>query len=368
MAEDRPNYLSRLLAFFSWRRWGIIRYNSTWQNLAGLFYIAQDERLFTLTFIGQVGLFLLFSTLMTGYGYLINDLADVGLDRSHGKPNFFHRWDRNTPQKRLLWIPISVLVGGVLFALPFLGRAWFVVLWLAWILLTTSYSLPPLRLKERGLVGLLATIAAQQTLPTMLVFAAFGELLSWGALVFGVFATARGISSDLGHQMRDWSHDVDTGTTTFAVRAGRDTTQTSYAISLEAERLALGCVIALLFFDLPAVVLPLLGWRVAPAGLLVLIYVPLLALTIGRSWRARRQKRLPSHDPYSEERQAQVKDAVYIIHHPFPSVVLPLYLAIWLTLFYWPNLVFIIVIALLYRLYDPKRWASVLGLRTRFAR
>jgi 4-hydroxybenzoate polyprenyltransferase len=351
--------VSSLLALVSWRGWGIIRYNSIWQNLAGLFYIALSDRLFTLGFIGQVGLFLVFSTLMTAFGYLINDLADLELDRRHGKPNFFHRWDRSAHPRRLIWIPMAVLVGGSLFALPFLGRPWFVWLWMAWLLLTTSYSLPPLRLKERGLIGLAATIGAQQTLPTMLVFAAFGELVSWGALAFVVFATARGISSDLGHQMRDWSRDASTATTTFAVKHGYRITQTLYAISLETERLALGTVIALLFFGLPAVRLPLLGWEVDLASPLVLIYVLLLVLTLGRSWRALRQGQLAGQDPYSEERQARVKDALYIIHHPFPTVVLPLYLAIWLTIFWWPNAVFIAMLVLLYRLYDPGRWADL---------
>ena len=67
-ADGKGNCVSRLLALVSWRGWGMIRYNSIWQNLAGLFYIALVDRLFTLTFIGQVGLFLLFSTLMTGFG------------------------------------------------------------------------------------------------------------------------------------------------------------------------------------------------------------------------------------------------------------------------------------------------------------
>jgi 4-hydroxybenzoate polyprenyltransferase len=338
----------------SWRNWGILRYNSVWQNVAGLFYIALAGQLFSLAFIGRAGLFILFSTLMTGYGYLINDLADVELDRHHSKTNTFHGAGRGEAAMAVL----AVLAAGSLFGLPFLGRPWFVPLWLLWILAATLYSLPPLRLKERGLVGLAATITAQQTLPVALLFAAFGQPVSWGALVFLLFATARGISSDVGHQMRDWSHDADTDTGTFAVRYGYRTVQIVYAISLEIERLALSGIILLLLFDLPPVVLPLVGWRVALAWPLALLYAPLYLLTAGRSWRALRRGRLASEDPYDEARQARVRDVLHIIHHPLPSVLMPLYLAGWLTVFYWPNGIFVLILGLLYGLYSPRRWAA----------
>lgn len=351
--------MKKLLAFLSWRDWGIIRYNSIWQNLAGLFYIALTGRLFSLAFIGRVGLFILFSTIMTGYGYLVNDLADMELDRLHAKPNAFLGMRRG----KAALIVLAALAFGSLFGVPFLGRPWFVLLWLLWTLATTFYSLPPLRLKERGLVGLATTIAAQQTLPTALLFAAFGQLTIWGALVFVLFATVRGISSDVGHQMRDWSHDASTGTGTFAVQHGYGTVQTAYAISLEAERLALGGVMALLLLALPPVALPLVSWRVALAWPLALLYMPLYVLTTGHSWRALRQGRLASEDPYDEARQVRVRDALHVIHHPLPSVLTPLYLAGWLTLFYWPNVLFVLILGLLYGLYSPQRWAETWPLR-----
>lgn len=355
--------LKKTWALLAWRNWGILRYNSIWQNIAGLLYIALKVQLFSIAFIGQVGLFILFSTIMTGYGYLVNDLADMELDRQHGKSNAF----KGMKQSRATLIVLLVLAIGSIFGLTFIDRPRFALIWLLWIVVATFYSLPPFRLKERGLAGLVATVAAQQTLPTALLFAAFGELVSWGALIFVLFSTIRGLSSDVSHQMRDWSHDVSTGTMTFAVRYGYSTVQTVYAISLETERLALGSVMVLLLLDLPPVTLPLLGWKVAIAWPLVLLYVPLFLLTVGRSGRALRQGQLASQDPY-EERQAQLHDALHIIHHPFPSVLTPLYLAVWLTLFYWPNVIFMLVLGLLYGLYSPDRWARTRPVRTLLAR
>ncbi|MFZ5915363.1 MAG: UbiA family prenyltransferase [Chloroflexota bacterium] len=353
--SDKP----QALALLSWRNWGILRYNSIWQNLAGLFYLALSQRLFSLSFIGRVGSFVLFSTIMTGYGYLINDLADQELDRRHGKSNAFQNVNRG---KAALIVAATWLVGS-LFGLPFLSRPWFALLWLLWTLAATFYSLPPLRLKERGAIGLATTVAAQQTLPTALLFAAFGQPLSWGALVFVLFATARGLSSDVGHQMRDWVHDTTTATGTFAVRHGYRAVQRVYAASLEIERLALGGVMALLLLKLPTATLPLAGWQVAPAWPPLLLYLPLLALTVGRSWRALRQGHLAAHDPYDEARQARVRDALHVIHHPLPSVLTPLYLAGWMTLLYWPNVVFLLILSLLYGLYSPRRWAAAWPIR-----
>lgn len=351
--------LKNILALLAWRNWGILRYNSFWQNIVALFYIALTEQLFNLIFLAQVGFFVLFSTIMTGYGYLINDLADVELDRCHGKSNVF----LSMSKRKAVFIVLAFMVIGSLFALPFLNRPGFVPLWLLWILAATFYSMPPLRLKERGLIGLTATIAAQQTLPTALIFAAFGELVSWSALVFVLYSTARGVSSDVGHQMRDWSQDTSTDTGTFAVRHGYDTVQTIYAISLEFERLALGGVMIVLLLNLPSATIPLLNWQVSPAWLLGLAYGWLFFQTVDCSWRVWRQGRLQFQDPYNPERQKQVNDPLQIIHHSLPSVVMPLYLACWMTVLYWPNVVFLVALVLLYGLYSPQRWAATWPLR-----
>jgi 4-hydroxybenzoate polyprenyltransferase len=351
--------MKKIWALLSWRNWGIIRYNSIWQNIAALFYIALKEQLFTIAFLGQAGLFFLFSTMMTGYGYLINDLADIELDRRHGKPNVFHKIGPG----RAIGIVLGVLVIGAVFGLPFISRPGFGLMWLLWLGAATFYSLPPLRLKEHGLSGLAATIMAQQTLPTALLLAAFGVLTSWGALIFILFSTVRGISSDVSHQMRDWSNDVSTGTPTFAVRYGYKTTQTVYAISLEVERLILGGVLGLLLLDLPPIIIPGLARPVALAWPLLLLYAPLFLLTVGRSWRALCGGQLAAEDPYSEERQARRWDVLHIIHHPLPSVVMPLYLAVWLTIFYWPHVLFLFVLSWLYKLYSPARWLKIWPLR-----
>jgi 4-hydroxybenzoate polyprenyltransferase len=351
--------IAKVFAFLSWRQWGVLRYNSIWQNLGALFYIALVSEHFHLQFIGEVLLFVVFSTIMTGFGYLVNDLADQDLDFLQGKRNAFS----GVTKKKAALVVAAALIIGSLFGLPFISRPWFGLLWVLWIAAAFSYSLPPLRLKERGWAGLVVTIAAQQTLPTAMLFAAFGSLFSWGTAVFMIFATARGISSDVSHQLRDRAIDAASGARTFAVQQGKALGERIYAFSLEIERAALGAVLLLLLVELPALRLFVLEIDVPIALPLTLFYLPLFILTAGSSLRALSQGRLMDEDPYNEARQSQRRDALHVIHHTLPTVVLPLYLGAWLSFLFWPYLIFLVIISLLYGLYSPGRWAATWPLR-----
>lgn len=353
MREVKP--VQHLLKIFAWRSWGLIRYNSTWQNVAALFYVGLARQWLSLDFIWNVLLFLLFSLTGTAYGYLVNDLADVELDRRAGKPNAFHGASR--AQRGLVMAAVSGMM--LVCGLPFVRQPDFLPLWVAWALAATFYSLPPLRLKERGALGLVATIAAQQPLPAAMSFAALGHLRTGGALVFVAYITLRGVSSDVGHQMRDRARDEAAGADTFAVRRGHAAIARLYGLSLELETLLLGAVLVVLMADLPP--LHLGSWSVALAWPPLVAYLGLLPLTIGRAWR--RLERGEWVDPYDESPQGPPRDLLHLVHHPFPTVLLPLYLASWLTVYYWPNVVFVIGLALLYGLYDPARWTRTWPVR-----
>jgi len=347
--------MNKLLTFITWRSWGLIRYNSVWQNVAALFYVGLARRWFGLDYIRDVLLFLVFSLTGTAFGYLINDFADVELDRRAGKPNVFHEISR----ARAALVVAAAFGIMVACGWPFIRRPGFLPLWVAWALAATLYSLPPVRLKERGAIGLAATIVAQQPLPAAMAFAALGYLREWGALAFVAYITLRGVSSDVGHQMRDRERDEAAGATTFAVRHGHRAIARIYALSLELETLLLGAVLAVLMVDAPP--LRLARWMVAPAWPLLIAYLILLPLTVGRAWV--RLARGEWVDPYDESPTGPPRDLLHLIHHPFPTVLFPLYLAVWLTVYYWPNVVFIVGLFFLYGLHDPNRWAGTWPVR-----
>lgn len=345
----------KLLAFLSWRSWGLIRYNSVWQNVAAFFYIGLARRWFGPDYIRDVGRFLVFSMTLTAYGYLINDLADVELDRRAGKSNAFHGMSR--VKAALVMAVVSSVM--VVCGLPFVRRSDFLPLWIVQTLAATFYSLPPVRLKERGVLGLVATIAAQQPLPAAMAFAALGHLRTWGALAFIAYVTMRGICSDVGHQMRDREQDVAAGARTFATRRGHSVVARIYGISLELEVLLLGVVLVVLIVDVPPIHLG--NWSVALAWPLLIVYLALLSFTLGRAWI--RLERGEWVDPYDESPEGPPRDLLHLIHHPFPTVLLPLYLAAWLTVYYWPNVVFVVGLVILHGLYNPGRWAGAWPVR-----
>jgi hypothetical protein len=100
----------------------------------------------------------------------------------------------------------------------------------------------------------------------------------------------------------------------------------------------------------------------------MLVYLVLLAGTIGRALT--RLERGEWVDPYDESPEGPPRDLLHLMHHPFPTVLLPLYLAFLLTVAYWPNVVFILGLILMHRLYYPRRWLEswpVQMLRTYFS-
>ncbi len=166
--------------YLGWRNWAVVRYNSIFENLFVIFYIALHLQDFSNAFLTDIFLFLLFSVFSTTYGYLINDYADMELDKAHGKPNTF---SADSSSKALI-ICLLFLVLSVFFGLPFSDNAAFALLWLAWIVISTFYSLPPMRLKERGLTGIVFVIAAQRVIPIFLVlllsiFPSVGNCCYW---------------------------------------------------------------------------------------------------------------------------------------------------------------------------------------------
>lgn len=351
--------MSRLARILSRREWGIIRYNATFQDFAALLYILIVFQQYRLTFIGEALLFLLFSTAMTGYGYFVNDLADQDVDRHLGKPNAFHGVARGAA-----WaLTGGFLLVGLLCALPFLARPGFAAALGGWVFCSSAYSLPPLRWKERGALGLVVTVAAQQVLPMLLLFLALAPMLDWGAGLFILYAALRGLSSDLGHQMRDAAGDSRTGTRTFAVRAGPRWAGMIYALSLELERLATVLLLGWMIYRIPRIQTGAFLIPFSPAWPLLIGYLALALPCVGQSWQAYRRGELLSVDPYNEARQNAARDRLHLAHHSFPAVILPLGLCAVAGVYYIPSLVFGLLIGWIFGLYRPTVWRGLLHRR-----
>lgn len=297
--------------YFGWRNWSVLHYNSVTENVFLIFYIALRDRLYSVSFIEDFFIFIAFSMFSTTYGYLINDLADKELDALHGKDNTF----KNDSVWKAGIIVVVFMVLSIIAGMKFFENRLFLPLWLCWFFIATFYSLKPIRLKERGWIGLLFVVMAQRVLPTLLVFAAFKHLDAVDMIVFTSYIFARGLSSDLNHQLEDYPKDITTGTETFAMQTGLRKVENALRFTLETEKIFLFPCLIITYCELKHLHL----YNIPLLLPLLIGYIILYGLSLKRR---NSLVRLQDINPFIAGR----KDIFQFIHHAFPSVLLPFYL------------------------------------------
>jgi len=259
-------------------------------------------------------LFLIYAAAHSALGYVANDLGDRRIDRAQGKTNAF---DGLSAAAGGLFFGALLLVA-LISGLPFAGRPWFVPLWALWTLSALGYSLPPVRLKERGAWGLGISALAQWTLPVFLAFAAMGRFRGWEMFVFALAATASGAALEAAHQRCDRERDRGTSTATLGARMGNRALDRLYATMLLLDKAALGLVALIVAFGLPAS--PRLGWP------LLAVYLVLLVASLIETVVFRRRGGLA--DPY----YGTGRSASTLLHQTFPNLVAPFWLLLMLAL------------------------------------
>ncbi len=326
--------------YLGWRNWAVLYYNSIFENIFVFFYIAFSKENFTSHFFISIIFFLLLSVLSTTYGYLINDYADRELDKAHGKANTFE----NDSNAKALGITVGFLGLALFSAFPFWSNPWFWIVWLGWLLITSLYSLPPIRLKERGRIGLAFVILAQRVLPVLLVFVSFRFYDLPDVLLIIVYILLRGATSDMNHQLEDYENDVSTNTRTSAVEIGKERYQKLFINTLKLERLALFLLLLTMALQFKNVL-----FREWPVFWLPLLFF--IVLWLASVWQTKGDKtgqwELAKINPYHPD-----KNIYQIIHLVFPNLFLSGFLLFFLLLrnplYAFFGLFFIVI----YRLYD----------------
>jgi protein O-GlcNAc transferase len=167
----------------------------------------------------QAEMVLLLATLCiyAAFGHLVNDFSDREADRVAGKRNALA-----TLSEQKARVLVFVAAGtGIVLAPPYWQQPGVIVTLIAAYALAALYSLPPLRLKERGAAGLVAAAAAQRTLPCLVVFSAM-NFWDWTAVALCVLNTLTGVRYIVVHQILDAHDDVRAGTDTFATTHDAD--------------------------------------------------------------------------------------------------------------------------------------------------
>ncbi len=186
----------------------------------------------------ELALYIVAVTGIAGFGHVFLDAFDVEEDRLLGKSNL---WAGRSAAGRALLLAVLLAAS-----------------WLPWIVLPAPpivvgllvlefvmfalYAVPPIRLKERGLPGIVADAMYAHALPalwTWIPFALMARAVTapWFPLLLGGWSLVVGTRHLLQHQAIQIESDRKAGAKTAAVRRGREATLRLIAgplLSLEA--------------------------------------------------------------------------------------------------------------------------------------
>ena len=164
--------------------------------------------------------FLLLSIIVGAiYVSIVNDLTDIKEDKSSGKHN---RLSKFSPAVRWTLLVASLLAGAVC-AYSLFADTLTLVLYLLSYLSFTMYSVPPFRLKKRGIWGVAADACGAHLFPSLTIVAGTQYYLQlpfdyvWFSAA-GVFALMYGLRGILWHQFLDRDNDRRIGLNTFATQ------------------------------------------------------------------------------------------------------------------------------------------------------
>ena len=249
-------------------------------------------------------------TVMGLFGYLVNDWCDCATDRSVGKANAFFSASPMTTGIIIGLMPLALF--GLGFLCEFSSMSWFLLGFQT--LASVAYSAPPLRLKNRGVSGLVCVLLAQYLLPMILMLAAVGETHFLVCGLLTGFITLNGFLLETGHQVWDVRNDVATRLNT-AIRVwGPHRAAVWYHKGIPF----LGAGIVLL-----PVGLTLTLWVKDSTTALILSALPMVVIAVLAGVAARKTYRSATGpiDPYYQSRG----DGMDRLYTYFPSAALPMY-------------------------------------------
>ena len=213
------------------------------------------------------------------YGHMLNDIFDQEADRRAGKRN---RMAVFSPGRQFLFCAIALGFGFAPALVVSCSRTTLLLLGLEYFLLTV-YSLPPIRIKERGVFGLLCDALGAHAIPCLYVISILAHERSRGAnstakveafvVLAGLWALFLGLNGITVHQFQDRENDRRSRVNTFA-------TQSSFARAVIPLSVLYGCEL-LAFSGLCGVV-----QGVAPLlWMLAILYGAMLGLKIWGHWQ-----------------------------------------------------------------------------------
>jgi 4-hydroxybenzoate polyprenyltransferase len=169
----------------------------------------------------RFGSAVLFTALYLAFGYALNDYADREIDRIAGKINLIG----NLPKPVAFLFLFLILASSIIVLIPFLHLPAVALCAFLAYAAAAAYSLWPIRLKERGVLGLLASALAQRVCPGLVLFAIY-QHWTLDTVIFLSLYSIIGMRWILIHQLLDEASDRRAGVKTFVHLRGSSITRT----------------------------------------------------------------------------------------------------------------------------------------------
>ena len=172
--------------------------------------------------LGQIVLFLIAVIGIAGFGHVFTDMFDVEEDRIRGQPNL---WADSGSWRRVALLSALIAASWLPWIFIPIGRTGLILV-AAEFLMFALYAVPPVRLKNRGLAGIVADGMYAHALPALWTWLPFAHLSGARApvstgVVIGAWGISVGIRELMHHQAIDADRDRKVGATTYGVRRGR---------------------------------------------------------------------------------------------------------------------------------------------------
>ncbi len=170
----------------------------------------------------------------------VNDLCDRKIDEAVGKK----RWIYHLPINAGIALSIALVTMGLAIILLINSSIQVISAYTATILLALFYSLPPVRFKNRGLLGLACYALSAAIIYVLVPWTWFNSDFPALAFLFPVVFLDKWVQLHF-HQVIDYHADLKTGVNTYAARVG---VARAYRTLKHAAMLASLSIISLLLF------------------------------------------------------------------------------------------------------------------------
>ncbi|MEZ4804750.1 MAG: UbiA family prenyltransferase [Bacteroidia bacterium] len=160
-------------------------------------------------------------TIGATYVSVINDFTDLKDDYKAGK---YNRLSILRENKRVVFLLASIIL--ILLVLWFLHQQTIsMIFYLSAFMSFTFYSLPPFRLKNKGLYGVIADAAGSQLFPTLFVISVLSAILRidvqlFDVILVGIWSFSFGVRGILWHQFHDMENDIKSGNNPWVQKLG----------------------------------------------------------------------------------------------------------------------------------------------------